>query len=298
MSDSSPNNNSSIILQCYPSTPQQGEAENVLMDEMMALLQESQQGMQNGLPSLMPPEPMPPEPVQQVTVVESVEDLPQDLLALLQESQNPLHAFSPKPASAPIPAVTEQAKTQDLMAIFQRGGVDALNLMQYCVRAVDLDPLFVALVRESYLRPSHLGLLALYDCFCAPHAPGKLSISETLAANELRLQSQAENVRTEWQQMQQMMQAPVEQTVDGESAARQRSTVPYRSMFDALLPHLQQSAKWQATSQRYKPELSPHQNLPGGEMTPVQLHFVTRVWRPVIRPRLVAAGFWRIATIE
>ena len=292
MSDSPPENNSTITLQFDPCAPQQGEAGNVLMDEMMALMQESQ-SRQNFMPSLMPPEPMPPEPIPQLTVVENVDDLPQDFLAMLHESQNPFHAQQNR--GAPVSAKpVEVAETQDLMAIFQRGGVDALNLMQYCVRAINLDPLFVALVREYQLRPSHQALLALYDCFCAPHAPGKLSISEVLAAQELRLQSQTALVRAEWQRMQQ----PVEPVPEEENAPRQRSTVPNRSMFDALLSQIQQSAKWQATSQYYKPELSPNQNLPGGDITPVQLHFVTRVWRPVIRPRLVAAGFWRIATVE
>jgi hypothetical protein len=32
-------------------------------------------------------------------------------------------------------------------------------------------------------------------------------------------------------------------------------------------------------------------------MTSAQRHFVDCVWQPVIRPRLAAAGFWRILTI-
>jgi hypothetical protein len=33
-------------------------------------------------------------------------------------------------------------------------------------------------------------------------------------------------------------------------------------------------------------------------MNAAQQHFVERVWRPVARPELVAAGFWQIANIE
>jgi hypothetical protein len=52
-----------------------------------------------------------------------------------------------------------------------------------------------------------------------------------------------------------------------------------------------------AVGELYDPSLTPHENLPGGRMTPGQKAFVERVWVPRVRPRLVAAGFRRIADI-
>jgi hypothetical protein len=49
---------------------------------------------------------------------------------------------------------------------------------------------------------------------------------------------------------------------------------------------------------QYDPRLAPQQNLPGGKMGAAQRHFVEHIWRPVARPRLLAAGFWQIANIE
>lgn len=49
---------------------------------------------------------------------------------------------------------------------------------------------------------------------------------------------------------------------------------------------------------RYDPELEPEMNLPGGKLNAGQRYFVDKVWRPLARPRLVAAGFWQIATID
>ncbi len=281
MSDSRPTN------LCFdPANPPQEAHELELMDEMMSLLQQSQQGLPDLIAPLMPAEPM-----HGIAVVDSTDDLPSEFFDLLQESQNPglvMREVVPTPAPA---------GQQDLLAIFQRGGADALSLMQYCVRSINLDPLFVALVREYQLRPSHLALLALYDCFCAPQAPCRLSVTEVLAAHELRMKEQVAFVRGQWQQM----QAPPLPVVEGEpEPARQRSSVPHRSIFDGLLASLQQieAGGWQRAQRSYNPQLSPNQNLPGGDMTMVQRHFVARVWQPVVRPRLVAAGFWRLTTVE
>ncbi len=277
-----------------PANPPADEQERELMDEMMSLLQESQQGMPEMITPLMPA-----EPVQGISVVDSADELPSEFLDLLQESQNPSafagQTFVAEQASAAAPSASQCG--EDLLAIFQRGGVDAISLMQYCVRSINLDPLFIALVREYQLRPSHQALLALYDCFCAPQAPCRLSLAEVLATHELRMKEQVAFVRAEWQQL----QTPPAPLAEGESEPpRQRSTVPYRSIFDALLPALQQheAGGWQRAQRSYNPQLSPNQNLPGGDMSMVQRHFVARVWQPVVRPRLVAAGFWRLSTVE
>jgi hypothetical protein len=39
------------------------------------------------------------------------------------------------------------------------------------------------------------------------------------------------------------------------------------------------------------------ENLPGGRLSAGQRAFVETVWRPRVRPQLVAAGFWRAANL-
>ena len=47
----------------------------------------------------------------------------------------------------------------------------------------------------------------------------------------------------------------------------------------------------------YDPARTPMQTLPNGKMNAGQRQFVEQIWQQVLRPHLVAAGFWRIATV-
>jgi len=62
---------------------------------------------------------------------------------------------------------------------------------------------------------------------------------------------------------------------------------------------VQQDAQRRLTriSSTYDPTLTPEENLQGGRLNAGQRQFVENVWHPILKPRLVRAGFWRIATV-
>jgi len=71
-------------------------------------------------------------------------------------------------------------------------------------------------------------------------------------------------------------------------------------LFDPIARSVQNDAEgaFARLELRFNPQLSPHENLPGGRMNAGQRYFVEKIWQPVVRRRLVTAGFWRIANIE
>jgi hypothetical protein len=186
----------------------------------------------------------------------------------------------PKRARAPIETLLEQ------------DGEQRIALLRYCVMSVTMEPMFVFLANEYKLRPSHLGALALYDVFCSPDAPARINARAVLPPLNLRLASTIGSMRVQWQQVQPL--APEQY------AGRAPRVAPARSVFDLVVESLAKDPKGRIARlrRRYDPSRSPVENLRGGKMTPGQRAFVERIWKPVARPRLVAAGFWRIATIE
>ena len=50
--------------------------------------------------------------------------------------------------------------------IFQQGDKRRLNFLEYCVRSVQMDPVFVFLVGEYRNGPTAAKALALYELFC------------------------------------------------------------------------------------------------------------------------------------
>jgi hypothetical protein len=75
--------------------------------------------------------------------------------------------------------------------------------------------------------------------------------------------------------------------------------IPSAHLFDSVVSHLRglEGGTMARIARDYDPERTPLENLPGGTMNASQRFFVDNVWRPRLRPRLVAAGFWRIATV-
>jgi hypothetical protein len=108
----------------------------------------------------------------------------------------------------------------------------------------------------------------------------------------LHLASAADSIRAQW--------AALQSPDPPEEGAHIAITVPYRNLFDRVAAALQRDPEGHVArvARQYDPALTPAQNLPGGKMTAVQKRFVEKVWRPVARPRLIAAGFWQIANIE
>ena len=73
-----------------------------------------------------------------------------------------------------------------------------------------------------------------------------------------------------------------------------------RGLFDRVVDAVTHdgAGPWARLALYYNPALEPSENLPGKAMTHSQRHFVENVWKPRIRPCLVAAGFWQMQTIE
>lgn len=179
----------------------------------------------------------------------------------------------------------------DLWKILDRGGAERLALLRYCVLSVTMEPLFVYLVQEYRYRPAHAAALALFDVFCAQQAPARLRAYELLPPRALRVQAAIAAVRAQWAQMQ-LAESPPEDTAV-------RIATPARTLFDEIERGVQQDASGRLARLRraYDPQRTPEENLPGGKLNEGQRQFVERVWQPVVKPRLVAAGFWRVETV-
>lgn len=195
----------------------------------------------------------------------------------------------------------------DLNEIFRRGGKPLIDLLEYCVRSARVDPVFVFLAGEYRALPTAAKAVALYHNFCAPGAPARLAAPRALPPYDLSLPAAVrllEESRREPRPEPEDAPTPVESdggppTADdlrGEEAPR---PLPARYLFDALVRRLEESreSSWRKVCEQYDPSLGPYENLPGGRMSAAQRVFVERVWEPRVRPRLVAAGFRRIADI-
>jgi len=180
----------------------------------------------------------------------------------------------------------------DLAGILSRGGEARIALLRYCVMSITPEPVFLFLVNEYRLRPAHPSALALYDVFCGPEAPVRVRMHDALPPRDLHLSSAAGSIRKQWV----ALQSPDPQ----EEGVRTSITVPHRNLFDRVVAALDVDPEGHMgrLALDYDPARTPHQNLPGGKMTAAQKHFVERVWKPVARPKLTAAGFWQIANIE
>ncbi|MPZ43797.1 MAG: hypothetical protein GEV05_10400 [Betaproteobacteria bacterium] len=172
------------------------------------------------------------------------------------------------------------------------GGRSRIDLLRHCVQSVTMEPLFVFLVDEYRQRPQHAAALALFDMFCAPGAPARLGAHAVLPPMNLVLVAGTRALRAQWSQMQAAEPPAAEVAVP--------RTVPMRGLFDSVARAATQDpdGAWARLTRYYDPALAPSDNLPGGRMSTTQRHFVENVWKPVVRPRLVSAGFWQLQTIE
>jgi len=184
----------------------------------------------------------------------------------------------------------------NLQDVYRRGGRQLVDLLEYCVISLQMDPVFVFLVDEYRMQPTRERAMALYDMFCAPDAPAKVSMHEALPPRNLGLQQAVETIREQHRQLQ---SADSDDEADDETDRRSRFTVPMKNLFDAVVRQLETAPgnMLVTVGREYDPGLTPHQNLPGGRMTAGQRAFVEKIWEPVVRPQLVSAGFWRIANV-
>jgi len=158
--------------------------------------------------------------------------------------------------------------------------------------SVTMEPVFVFLTQEYRLRPTHIAALALYDLFCAPDAAARIKAAQALPPRNLALLATIRSIRQQWDYLQ--------RTQEPREEAGISITTPYRNLFDPIARSVQNDPEgaFSWVQLHFDPGLSPQENLPGGKMNAGQRYFVEKIWQPVVRPRLVAAGFWHIANIE
>lgn len=192
-------------------------------------------------------------------------------------------------ADAHFRKVTQLTYVDEVLAA---GGEPRVALLRFCVMSVTMEPVFVFLAREYRLRPTHAAVLALYDVFCAPDAPVRVCARDLLPPRDLRLLSAAEGSRRQVAQMQ--------ATEPSDPGSTVPITVPHRDLFGFVVDRLRgdPEGRFARLSRSYDPRRTPEENLSGGRMSESQRHFRDKIWLPVARPRLVAAGFWQIGTIE
>jgi len=173
----------------------------------------------------------------------------------------------------------------DLDDVFSRGGAELIEALNYCVRSVQMDPIFAFLVDEYRVSPTAAKAIALYDLFLAPNAPARINAAEHLPPRELGLQVLIQSFRRG--------------SGPQPAAVPTLQVQPGKFVFDAVALHLRKNRRGAIAKikRRYNPKLSATENLPGGKMTVGQKRFVEQIWQRRVRPALVGAGFRRIANI-
>lgn len=187
--------------------------------------------------------------------------------------------------------INSKEKAFEPVACLETGGAGRVALLQYCVRSVTPEPIFLFASAEYRRRPTHNAALAIYDVFCAIGSPARIRVPDALPPRELSLSAFVEGLRAR----------EVEPHDRAEQAEAQSGLMPARfDLFDKLSAWLQGSPDGPLAelASAYDPALTPDQNLAGGRMNASQQFFRDKVWVPVIRPRLVGAGFWQLSAID
>lgn len=176
----------------------------------------------------------------------------------------------------------------------QRGGRPLIDLLEFCVISINMDAVFLFLVKEYQVSPATERAAALYDVFCAPAAPARLQLEPHLPPKNPRIRQALAPYL-----------AAREHLSSGEAASDEEGPtnwmlLPPKYLFDFLADALRDARggdPLEEIGRTYDPELSPVENLPGGKMSSAQKFFTEYVWGPQVRPRLTAAGFRRIANV-
>ena len=188
----------------------------------------------------------------------------------------------------------------DIQSTFRRGGRGVVDLLEFCVISVKLDAVFVFLVGDYQLKPTAPRAIALYDVFCTPASPARISVMGALPPRNLQTERVVEQLRQQYLSAQSTETAdrgPDEQEASGSPPAARAVPFPGKYVFDGIASQVWAGQQLRWVVQTYDPALSPHENLPGGRLTAGQRAFVENIWEPAIRPHLVSAGFRRIANI-
>lgn len=174
----------------------------------------------------------------------------------------------------------------DINEFFQRGGRELVDLLEHVVLSVNMDALMLYLIREYRFQPRAKAAIALHDVFCAAGAPARISELSVIPPKEFRIDRSIAAFRTP----------------ETPSSSGNESEVDFQPpcyLFDPIAHQLTSgpATRIAKLEQSYQPERTPVENLPGGQMSAGQRAFVNGVWTPSVRPYLVSAGYWRVATI-
>jgi hypothetical protein len=168
----------------------------------------------------------------------------------------------------------------DILETLDRRSKGTLDFLDYCVRSTQLDPLFVFLVQEYRVNPTIAKAVALFHTFCAPAAPAKVSVE----ADFEQMQRTMRPITVSWTRMQAAL-------VFGPGQGAPPMPPP-TWLFDGLAEKIMRAGIVGKLKSAYQARIDPSE-----EGNRVQQHFVEKIWQPIIRPHLVAAGFWRIAEL-
>jgi hypothetical protein len=196
----------------------------------------------------------------------------------------------------------------DFDEILERGGAELIQFLHFCVYSVELAPVFVALARDYRFRPTVAGALALHANFCAAGAPARINADAVLAPSDVRLDQLVERLVLQKRAFEMALVKTAEvKTVDvGEVAAPGQPQTrmppppsPVIYLFDKVVAHLRDDldGSLHKTVRAFDPAREPEENLPDGRLDASQRAFLEHVWRPRVRPHLVAAGFRRAANV-
>src|SRR5688572_27769073 len=96
--------------------------------------------------------------------------------------------------------VDRQSPQQGMQVLetLDRRGKATLDFLDYCVRSMQLDPLFVVLVEEYRANPTIPKAVALFHTFCAPGALAKVSVNP----DEGHVQAAMRPISVSWTRMQ------------------------------------------------------------------------------------------------
>ena len=190
----------------------------------------------------------------------------------------------------------------DFEDLLTRGGDELLRFLHYCVYSVELAPVFVMLAGEYRLRPTVAGAIALFENFCAADAPARIAAEAVLFPRDMRLDQSIAHLRRQEKRFEDAAREVASQPASDSPGTRRPMPpppAPLIYLFDHVVAHLLADAAGpvRAAARVFDPHREPLKNLPGGKLNAGQRAFLENVWRPRIRPRLVAAGFWRAATL-
>jgi hypothetical protein len=190
----------------------------------------------------------------------------------------------------------------DFDDVLTRGGDELIQFLHFCVYSVEPAPLFVALAKEFRFRPTIPSALVLYENFCAEGAPVRVRADAVLPPLDKRLEQMVSRLRQEVRLFEAAALSPPPAEGADSSGERRRkpsAPAPVLFLFDHVVEHLEKdlSGPLHSAARAFDPARDPMENLPGGRLGAGQRAFLETIWRPRVRPHLVAAGFWRAANL-